>query len=65
MSLVSPGKKDLVQFVANGESIEDREYEIIVEKLKAGTPVYRYDTYYRINGDDIARLGETIEYIFS
>ena len=58
VSLVSPEKSDLVQFVENGESVEDREYELIAEKLNAGTSVYRYDTYYRIDGDGVAQLGE-------
>ena len=59
VSLVSPEKSDLVQFVENGELIEDREYELIAEKLSAGTSVYRYDTYYQLDGDAVVQHGET------
>ena len=59
ISLESPEKNDLVKFIEDDESLEDREYELLVERLSTGKSVYRYDTYFRLNGDSVVQLGET------
>lgn len=52
VSLISPEDNGLVQYVENGELVDDRSYDQIVENLRAGKAIHRFDAYYRIAGEE-------------